>query len=140
MEGKFSGRGPAWEVWYQDLFDRECPRRVEAAGEGLVAGLAVLWDRTLREAITATGGEGLARFNLWLPAEGRSIAIEGEPAGLARIRRWVLGRGEGGALLVRVAEVHARLVLAGETSEAIARLAREALDREDFEARLGELG
>jgi hypothetical protein len=134
MEGKLSGRESAWEVWYQDLFDRECPRRVEATGDRLVAGLAVLWDRTLREGVTAAGGEGLARFNLWLRGEGRSIE------GLARIRRWVLGRWEGDALLMRVVEVHARLVLAGETSEAIARLAREALDREDFEARLAEVG
>ena len=42
-----------WQVWYQDNFDRETPRRVEVEGEGLVLGLAELWSRHLFETVQA---------------------------------------------------------------------------------------
>ncbi len=143
MENQCEGRGMAWQVWYQDLFDRECPRQVEASGEGLVQGLEVLWGYFLRESIKADGTKGFARFNLWLKGEGRSISIEGPWEGLVRLREWVVGGGrqlETDALLNRVAEVHAKLADAEETSEAIARLAVEALGPEDFKRKLGMLG
>ncbi len=142
MENQCEGRGMAWQVWYQDLFDRECPRQVQASGKGLVTGLVVLWGCFLRDSITPDGKKGFARFNLWLKTVGRSISIEGPWEGLVRLREWVVGGGrQPGAdeLLHRVAEVHANLAKAGKTSEAIARLAVEALGPEDFKRRLGGL-
>ena len=56
--------GESWQVWYQDTFDRETPRWVEAAGEGLENGLCELWRRHISETILADGGKGFTRFNL----------------------------------------------------------------------------
>ena len=50
----------AWELWYQDLFDRECPRQVEVRGQGLVQGLAELWARHLFETVQVDGQKGLS--------------------------------------------------------------------------------
>ena len=132
-----------WELWYQDLFDRECPRQVAARGERLVEGLAALWRHFLLEGLTAEGGKGFAGFNLWWVGRGQSTSIQGDWGGLLRLRAWVLGSGgEPGdeGLLRGIAAVHGWLVLAGESSEAIARLAADAGDRQDFEERLKTLG
>jgi hypothetical protein len=32
----------AWEAWYQDIFDRECPPSVDVRGQGLAKGLTEL--------------------------------------------------------------------------------------------------
>jgi hypothetical protein len=124
-----------WELWYQDTFDREAPRRVEAAGRGMKAGLRELWAHYLLEAVRAGGRRGFARFNLWLPAEGRSVAIAGAREGAARLRDWVAGERAGrSALLRQVAEVHAQLVRAGRGSEPILTAAQDAVDRASFVA------
>ena len=67
-----------WEVWYQDTFDRECPRQVEVAGRGLVEGLIQLWARHLFETVQADGQRGFSRFNLWWKQERRSVVVVGE--------------------------------------------------------------
>lgn len=38
-----------WQVWSEDTFDREAPRRVKVEGEGLEKGLVELWVRHLSE-------------------------------------------------------------------------------------------
>lgn len=135
-----------WEIWYQDTFDRECPRQVEIAGIGLLKGLIELWARHLFETVQVDGQRGFSRFNLWWKQKGRSIEVVGEWVGLTRLREWVFGdkqqahKGcvqEGDdELLVKVAMTHSNLALVGQTSEAILVAARTSVSREDFEARL----
>jgi hypothetical protein len=135
-----------WQVWYQDTFDRESPRQVEAAGRGLVKGLIKLWARHLFETVQASGQKGFSRFNLWWEQKGQSIEVVGEWEGATRLRAWVFGdkqrsyKGyvqEGDEkLLIKIAATHAALALTGQTSEAILAAARTTVNRKDFEAQL----
>jgi hypothetical protein len=138
----------AWEVWYRDTFDRECPPSVDVRGHGLVKGLVELWARHLFETVRPNGNRGFSRFHLhW---EGRrAIAIEGNWQGATRLRQWVFVRKthsrkgyikEGDArLLEQIAITHARLLLASQPEEQILAAAAAAADRQDFEARLLDL-
>lgn len=130
-----------WQVWYQDVFDRECPRSVESAGQGLVQGLIELWVRHLRETVQASGQEGFARFNLWWEQRRQSVRVVGDWQGQINLRKWVFGdKGHARAgdrkLLAQVAGAHVKLLLAEQSSEAILAAARDAASRKDFEARL----
>ena len=123
-----------WEVWYQDLFDRECPRQVDISGIGLQKGLFELWSRHLKETVQETGGRGFGRFNLWLKHEMVSIEIKGEWEGQVRLRKWVYGGEKGGRdLLNQIAIRHASHILNDESSEAILHQAKVAENRADFE-------
>jgi hypothetical protein len=132
-----------WQVWYEDMFDRETPRQVEASGRGLAKGLIELWARYLGETIRPNGSEGFSRFNLWCTP--RSVEIIGNREGAVRLRGWVFGIQEGSVrkrnrrLLNRIAVAHTRLILAGQSSEPILEAAAAAVDRRDFEGRLASL-
>ena len=135
-----------WKIWWEDMFDRETPPSVEVTGRGLVKGLIELWARYLLETLQPNGWEGFSRFWLWWKQGGKSIRIDGDREGATRLRKWAFGENKytGGGyveqgdrhLLEAVATTHARLVLADETSERILSMAREADDRNDFQARL----
>ena len=141
--------GAAWKLWYQDVFDRECPRQVEVDGRGLAAGLVELWARHLFETVRVDGQQGFSRFDLWWVQAGKSIQVTGAWGGMVRLRGWVFGDkrrastgyvGDGDeGLLIKVARVHTRLVLAGQTSEGILAAAESCADRDDFEMRLENL-
>jgi hypothetical protein len=132
-----------WQVWYQDVFDRESPRSVEASGRGLVKGLVELWARYLGETVRPNGSEGFARFNLWCAP--RSVKIVGNREGAARLRGWVFGIRGGSIrkgdkrLLNRIAVAHAHLIVDGQSGEPILEAAAAAVDRRDFENRLASL-
>jgi hypothetical protein len=138
-----------WQVWYQDTFDRECPRQVEVAGRGLAKGLIELWARHLFEKVRTDGKKGFSRFNLWWKQKGQSIEVVGEWEGATRVRAWVFGEKQRSykgyvqegdeKLLSKVAATHAALALACQTSEIILAAARIAINRKDFEARLLDL-
>ena len=138
-----------WEVWYQDTFDRECPPSVDVSGRGLAEGLIQLWARHLFESVQVDGRSGFSRFHLWWKQRQRAVNVVGDREGAARLRGWVFGakqhtdRGyvEAGDahLLEMVAVAHARLVLANQSSERILGTAKTAVDRQDFEVRLGRL-
>lgn len=136
-----------WQVWYEDTFDHECPRRIDISGRGLVWGLTELWARHLYETVQANGRRGFSRFNLWWAS--RSIEIAGDWQGAVRLRHWVFGEktrirqgyiesGDTG-LLIKIAAAHAHLVSAGQSSEPILSTAMAAADRRDFERRLADL-
>jgi hypothetical protein len=135
-----------WQVWYQDLFDRECPRQIEVAGVGLEAGLAELWARHLFETVGADGQKGFSRFNLWWEQTEKSILVIGAWGGMVRLREWIFGdkrqasRGyvkDGDqVLLEQVARVHSFLALADQTSEGILATAESSVSREDFVCQL----
>ena len=135
-----------WQVWYQDLFDRECPRQVEVDGRGLAAGLLELWARHLFETVGADGQKGFSRFNLWWVQAEKSLEVTGPWDGMVRLRDWVFGdkrRANQGyvaeadkELLNRVAKVHCQLALADQTSEAILTAAGRSASRESFEREL----
>ena len=54
----------AWEIWYEDKFDRECPPKIDASGFGLAQGLSELWVRHLFETAQPNGQHGFSQF--WL--------------------------------------------------------------------------
>jgi len=138
-----------WQVWYEDTFDRECPRQVEAAGTGLAAGLVELWRHHLRETVQADGRRGFSRFNLWWKQAGKSVTIIGDWEGMVRLRGWIFGpqrrarkdrvRAAELDLLMTVAATHSSLISAGKTSAEIVSAALVAENREDFEDRLARL-
>ena len=139
-----------WQVWYQDTFDRECPRQIEVVGRGLAAGLTELWARHLFETVRTDGQKGFSRFNLWWKQERKSLEVAGEWGGMIRLREWVFGdkrrlyrrrveEGDAG-LLMKVAAVHGCLILAGQTSDRILAAAEDSVNREDFEKQLLSLG
>jgi hypothetical protein len=142
--------GAEWEIWYEDTFDRECPRQIEIAGLGLTKGLTELWARHLFETVQANGQEGFSRFNLWWKQKRQSIEIVGVWAGSTRLREWVFGDKrhtreeyveEGKKeLLAKLAVTHANLILVGQTSEAILAAASASANQKDFEAQLPKLG
>jgi hypothetical protein len=135
----------AWEVWYEDMFDRECPPSVEVGGQGLVKGLMELWARHLLETVRPNGSEGFSRFHLAWGEKGFA-KIVGNWQGATRLRKWIFGvkvyRGGGHTkagdtrLLEAVGVALAHLILAGKTSQEILAAAAEAIDREEFEARI----
>ena len=130
-----------WQLWYEDTFDREAPRLIEAEGRGLVRGLVALWRRHLKDAVQVDGRLGFSRFNLWLPEQGHSIEAPSEDAmALTRLRMWAYGPPDcsrtDDRLLKRLAKAHARLILRGQTSERIVRAAHTSTTRDEFLARL----
>ena len=135
-----------WELWYQDLFDRDCPRKVEASGQGLVQGLAELWARHLFETVQADGQKGFSRFNLWWRQQQKSVEINGDWQGMVRLRWWVFGNkrtascgylDDGDRELLRdVALAHSYLTMVGQTSEPILIAAQNCASREIFQEQL----
>lgn len=135
-----------WEIWHQDMFDRERPRQVEIAGRGLVDGLMELWRRHLFETVKPDGGKGFSRFNLWWKLEQKSIEVVGDWQGQVQLRRWVFGAtprrnmedvDEGGkALLHKIAVAHKEKIMRGKTSEEILAIAKSSVSREEFEKQL----
>ena len=146
--GKDADSEAQWELWYEDTFDRGCPRQIERSGRGLVEGLVELWARHLHETVQASGGQGFSRFNLWWKPVRKSLEVTGDWKGLVRLREWVFGSQEarvtgylGGdrTLLRKVAVAHRDLILGGDTSERIAAAARTCVNRSDFEEFLGSM-
>ena len=138
-----------WELWYQDLFERDCPRKVEASGQGLVQGLAELWARHLFETVQADGQKGFSRFNLWWRQQQKSVEITGDWQGMARLRLWIFGNKRttsqgyldngGKELLMEIAQAHSCLVMAGQCSELILEAAQNCTRREVFQEQLKNL-
>jgi hypothetical protein len=136
-----------WEVWYRDMFDRECPPSVDVSGRGLVKGLMELWARHLFETVRPGGNKGFSRFHIrW---EGNWAEIGGDWEGATRLREWIFGtkkhtqRGyveeSDTRLLEKIAITHANLISANQTGEQILAAAAAAQDRQDFELRLSGL-
>ena len=135
-----------WEIWYQDTFDRECPRSIDVSGTGLVEGLVQLWARHLFSTVHSSGFRGFSRFNLFWKQEKKSIQLEGEWEGLVLLREWVFGEKEtirghyleegDSSLLALLAWSHCQLLAKGRGGELIPRLAASSRDRRDFESRL----
>jgi hypothetical protein len=128
------------------MFDRECPRKVEVRGQGLVQGLVELWARHLFETVQVDGQKGFSRFNLWWQQPQKSIEIKGDRQGMVRLRRWVFGNKRTAShgylddgdreLLMEIALAHSYLVMAGQSSEAILEAAQDCTRREDFQDQL----
>jgi hypothetical protein len=152
MNGKRSLKdadpGAKWELWHQDTFDWECPRKVETSGRGLTAGLTELWAHTLFETVTVDGKKGFSRFNLWLKQDSKSVRIIGEWQGMVRLRGWIFGENRHArsivtaahkGLLKRVATLHGHLTRSGWASESILAAAAVCESRRDFEKHLSRL-
>ena len=137
-----------WEVWYRDMFDRDCPPSVEVKGRGLVGGLKELWARYLLETVRPEGHIGFSRFHL-RRENAPGIQIDGEFDGALRLRGWIVADGiksgrrhaEQGdrTLLTQVAVAHGRLALAGRSGAEILEAATGAADRDEFERQLADL-
>ncbi len=137
-----------WEVWYRDMFDRECPPSVEVRGRGLVKGLMELWARYLLETVRPEERIGFSRFYL---RRGNSPAVEikGDLGSALNLRRWIavpeirggrsyLNQGDT-RLLSRIAVVHAGLLQAGRDASEILSAATKADNQPDFERLLDSL-
>ena len=145
MRRRFPGASATnqhWELWYRDLFDRECPPQCEAKGVGLVEGLKKLWERRLCE-----GATGLASFHLQCGPRRIDIAGDGSGGAAAQLRRWTFpahGDADRDAaaddeVLEKVAATHAVLVRRGSNAQPIFQAAAEATSREQFLTRLANL-
>lgn len=137
-----------WKLWYQDIFDREAPRQIEASGRGLTVGLTELWAHTLFETVTVDGKKGFSRFNLWIGQDSQSVSVIGEWKGMVRLRGWIFGEkrharrvltAANTGLLKRVAALHGHLFRSGRTSEGILAAAATCESRNDFEEHLSRL-
>ena len=78
-----------WSLWSTDYFDRETPPACDARGDGLQAGLAALWTRTLDEGIQDDGKATFTWFQLRTATGHVSLPRDpfSNPA-LAKLRRW----------------------------------------------------
>ena len=132
----------SWKVRYWDTFDREMPPGIEASGRGLAKGLYELWIRHLYETVTPGMGIGFSRFNLvW---DDGYVTVDGDLQGALRLREWAFfGKASSQKsyreladvdFLQRIAILHAHLVLAGQSSEAMLQEAAGAPDKGGFEA------
>lgn len=138
-----------WEIWYQDNFEIPGHRKMELAGCGLVNGLVELWARHLYETVQRNGAFGFSRFNLWWRQQKTSIVIIGEVAGQVKIRNLVFGQRRlhsssfldiaDTGLLELISEIHAKLVMRGQTCEEIILIARQINNREDFIEQINKL-
>ena len=138
-----------WQLWYQDQFDPDCPRQLEYAGQGLVAGLKTLWLHHLRDSVLPDGGSGFARFNLWLPQEKRSITIKSVSLGIKRLRRWVLqpdpvfdptASGQSNEWLLRkIAQAHCNLIAKGLDEDKLCQIAVQSGNQSEFIDALTEI-
>jgi hypothetical protein len=136
----------AWEVWYRDTFDDECPRQCEIKGAGLVHGLTELWARYLCDTVRTGGGYGFCDFHLRLCLAEIGITVKGPWEGAVRLRQWIFGDKEytgrtcvnedGARLLESIAVTHAFLHLTGKSSQSILEAALSAATREAFEDHL----
>lgn len=135
-----------WELWYQDQFDWDCPRKIEVKGKDLVNGLRLLWQYHLHESITPEGQPGFSKFNLRLPLLKRSVEISAESSSLVNIRDWVLGLGENVpdplgrdyGLLDLIGQAHYDLLIRGKNIDEIMRIAEASENRLDFSLKLNE--
>ena len=88
-----------WELWSNDLFDRDSQPTCESSGSDLTGGCAGLWRLTLDEGIQADGRPTFLWFQLrW---SGGAVSLPRDPHGnleLARLKSWVLTKGVIGAL------------------------------------------
>ena len=141
---QFSENDVVWEVWFQDMFDRECPREAVVSGMGLVEGLIELWSRHLYETVRENGTVGFSRFNLWLNLQGRSIEVTGSLSGAVKLREWVFrdsaSRYHGNTdLLASISEAHGNQIAKDEGSEGILTTAEESKSLDEFRMRLIQL-
>ena len=132
-----------WQLWYEDLFDRETPRKIEAEGDELTHGLIELWSHHLFGAVQPDGRLGFNRFNLWW--NRTSIEIADNPKGAAHLRAWIWRqptRSRQSAdqhLLERVAKTHAKLIGDKRDSTAILALAASTDDPYAFVIQLAAM-
>lgn len=81
----------AWEIWSNDMFDRDAAPVREAAGEHTKDGMAELWRRHLTEGVDASGIDTLTAFHLrLLPAGLNHYTPRGSQytAVSLRLREW----------------------------------------------------
>ncbi len=65
---KFTAGEYDWEIWLQENFDPEIPRKIEATDHGLEYGFRLFPERQLIEGVLADGSPGFLVFNLCLSA------------------------------------------------------------------------
>ena len=135
-------KGSRWEIWHQDYFDPNTPRKVILAGDELIDGLTELWIRHLYDTLRQDGFVGFSKYNLWLVQSRQSIEVIGDLAGQKKLREWIF-RGNlinnkssldavGLNLLYIIAKTHCRLFQEGQTSEIIVEKAKDSDDSDQF--------
>ncbi len=147
MKSKLRGDEEIWELWVQDRFDWDTPRKVEIRGKDLKKGLCTLWQYHLRESITPEGHQGFSKFNLWLPSLRSSHEISGELSSQVKIRDWAFGfgerlpdpSGENHDLLELLGKAHYCLIASRQNEQEILKIAEASKDQFDFSRHLSKL-
>lgn len=89
---KIPGPSTVWKLWYRDMFDRETPSSLEAAGTDIREGLYSLWLHTLTEGVQEDGSASFSRFHLaWGDPETGYADAAVEPFHnhtLLKLRQW----------------------------------------------------
>ena len=139
-----------WQLWYQDNFDLECPRRVDRSGRGLIRGLIELWAHHLYETVQPNGFFGFDRFNLWWKQQKRSVDIVGDLSGQLKLRQWVYEERRSSYagckeiadkdLLRLIAETHCKLIMINQTSETIVEKALQSDSEKAFSDQIKNIG
>jgi hypothetical protein len=81
-----------WQIWHQDMFDRDTPASLETTGDDILWGLYWLWIHTIREGITDTGLATSSYFYLtWGEQSSNRVDAGVNPfdnLSLMKIRQW----------------------------------------------------
>ncbi len=138
-----------WDVWYEDLFDRDCDPRIDVRGKGLVKGLMELWARYMFEAVGSKGERGFSRFHLTYNKEPGSIQINDNKEGAKTLRTWLFNNkrhcergyvGEADSELLKIiALTHAKIAGSENASGQIFHIATISKTRDAFIHGLEEL-
>lgn len=138
-----------WQIWYQDNFDRECPRLIECEGVDLIQGLQELWLRHLFETLQPNGTLGFSRFNLWWLQRKTDVVIKGNIHNLIIIKNWVVNDRKGSIkkyrqfadlhFLERIAFAHCLLIINNDTAEPIINLVSSVKSKKEFDQSLSTL-
>ena len=135
--------GTKWEIWHQDHFDPNTPRKVVLAGDELIDGLTELWIRHFCETLRRDGYIGFSIYNLWLVKSRQSIEVVGDLAGQKKLRKWIIRDywdyspdckdAVDKNLLDIIVKAHLCLLEAGGTSEIIFEKVNKSDNRHQFE-------
>jgi hypothetical protein len=116
---------------------RDSDPSCEARGQGLLEGLALLWEKTLKEAVGDDGRPTFTGFHLRATPPRAGLEIPTDPLRaeeLGRLRGWRATPG----LVARIARAHLALLDRGGAARILV-AAREADGLRAFLARLDEI-
>ena len=84
----------AWQLWHNDMFDRDSLPSLQASGTNIIQGLYELWLYTLKEGILENGSASFSRFHLtWGNTASSRVDVFVKPfnnLSLMKLRQWAI--------------------------------------------------